>query len=520
MSELKVLSAKLQALAIQFKNLCIKKQPMLIEAAPVPTTAPAPDAAPSPKLEALFNGLLPLLEAVKGVEDAKEMRKFYSMANAAKLSRLRAITAADLADYKAEYEAEQKSKSIEKDDPCRKEFKAVYKLAQKSEKALKARDLFIQRGDGIQLLANEYTTFALAKSAAPNHLNKIGEGNSDEGIWVFDNSLEAPLKQLETLAQAFETLKSQQSAFVQKQFAKPAHNLKPFLKAAQECRQRTAKNLEDPSIEPERLQGDGQIASQRSINNKPLYENPKNVPNEDVVHPNDVQQGAIGDCYLLAALQAVAKRRPEVIKNAITDNGNATYTVELYLRQPNSAQRVCQKITISNKFVGNYAASLDRGELWVRVIEKAMAKLLGGYDDLKSGSTDWVLEMLTGQTVTTHEISKTTVPATLAATIQQAFAAGKLITLGIKSNANIPTSPRYIMAEISNNVSVSHSITFNGQTIFCSHAYSVDSVQVVGGKTEFTLQNPHGASNPAPNSAYPVVDEQFIVDCSNGVNIL
>lgn len=509
MSELKALSAKLQALAIQFKNLRIKQQPMLIE------------AAPSPKLEALFNGLLPLLEAVKGVDEVKEIRKFYDAAYAVKLSQLRAITAADLADYQAEYEAEQKSKSIEKDDPCRKEFKAVYKLAKKSENALKVRDLFIQRGDAIELTRNQFLAFSSARAKSPTFLQKISDNLSDESIWVFDNSIEAPLKQLETLAQAFETLKSQQSAFVQNYFSSnPLYDVKPFLKAAQECRQRTAKNLEDPSIEPERLQGDGQIASQRSINNKPLYENPKNAPNEDVVHPNDVQQGAIGDCYLLAALQAVAKRRPEVIKNAITDNGNATYTVELYLRQPNSAQRVRQKITISNKFVRNYAASLDRGEMWVRVIEKAMAKLLGGYDDLKSGSTDWVLEMLTGQTVTTHEISKTTVPATLAATIQQAFAAGKLITLGIKSNANIPTSPRYVMAEISNNVSVSHSITFNGQTIFCSHAYSVDSVQVVGGKTEFTLQNPHGASNPAPNSAYPVVDEQFIVDCSNGVNIL
>ena len=37
-----------------------------------------------------------------------------------------------------------------------------------------------------------------------------------------------------------------------------------------------------------------------------------------------------GDCWYIASLQAVARSNPRIIEEAITDNGNGTYTVRLY----------------------------------------------------------------------------------------------------------------------------------------------------------------------------------------------
>jgi len=42
------------------------------------------------------------------------------------------------------------------------------------------------------------------------------------------------------------------------------------------------------------------------------------APGEGSVHPNDVAQGAIGDCYFISALAAVARTNPGVIESGIT----------------------------------------------------------------------------------------------------------------------------------------------------------------------------------------------------------
>lgn len=44
---------------------------------------------------------------------------------------------------------------------------------------------------------------------------------------------------------------------------------------------------------------------------------------------NDIRQNAMGDCYLAAPLMALAETHPELIQNAIKDNGDGTFTVTL-----------------------------------------------------------------------------------------------------------------------------------------------------------------------------------------------
>lgn len=104
----------------------------------------------------------------------------------------------------------------------------------------------------------------------------------------------------------------------------------------------------------------------------------------DGISPGDVQQRALGDCYFLAALASVAQQHPEVIWDAIKDNGDGTYTVTFY----QDGKPV--QITVDNEFPvredsnGNPTAQpvyANTGsspqELWPMIMEKAYAQLDG-----------------------------------------------------------------------------------------------------------------------------------------------
>jgi hypothetical protein len=99
------------------------------------------------------------------------------------------------------------------------------------------------------------------------------------------------------------------------------------------------------------------------------------------IKPDAVEQGAIGNCYFVSALASVAQSNPELIRNAIKDNGDGTYTVTfpgardypVTVKAPTEAEQ------------GLYNAGGQHG-LWASVMEKAhgefynqglMAKVLG-----------------------------------------------------------------------------------------------------------------------------------------------
>ncbi|OBQ15983.1 MAG: hypothetical protein AN481_19505, partial [Aphanizomenon flos-aquae LD13] len=45
---------------------------------------------------------------------------------------------------------------------------------------------------------------------------------------------------------------------------------------------------------------------------------------------NDIDQGALGDCYYVATLASIAQEKPDYIQNMFTDNGDNTFTVRFY----------------------------------------------------------------------------------------------------------------------------------------------------------------------------------------------
>ena len=151
----------------------------------------------------------------------------------------------------------------------------------------------------------------------------------------------------------------------------------------------------------------------------------------DGVAFNDVVQGSLGDCFFLAALAAVAKVDPQIIKNNIEDNQDGTYNITLYLlgvevgetswgekvitRSDNPSERNEVVITITDKFVSDsdkkspYASSeAGENEKWVLLYEKALANALGGYGNIEEGGfSDEAMSIITNKTTDSYIVLPT-----------------------------------------------------------------------------------------------------------------
>ena len=111
----------------------------------------------------------------------------------------------------------------------------------------------------------------------------------------------------------------------------------------------------------------------------------------------DIKQGYLADCYLIAAMGAVAAQRPDLIEKMIKDNGDGTVTVTLWtagysLTAPGHGKpvevRVSMKLPSANGTSPTYARSSSK-ELWPSLIEKAYVAQFGGgdYQGLNAGGS-------------------------------------------------------------------------------------------------------------------------------------
>lgn len=173
----------------------------------------------------------------------------------------------------------------------------------------------------------------------------------------------------------------------------------------------------------------------------------KGAGDKDEVDPNDIQQGDLGDCYLLAAMAAIARANPDAIRRLVSGpNSDGTYNVTIY----NDTGGVFKKeytpktVKVTPTFPTQGAkgnrpgapAFAERGdfdtagggpELWVMLIEKAYAMQEGGYEDIVSGWGSKAMERLTGQESKTFD-PRDYEEFQIAATIKMYFAAGYAVT--------------------------------------------------------------------------------------------
>ena len=117
------------------------------------------------------------------------------------------------------------------------------------------------------------------------------------------------------------------------------------------------------------------------------------------VHPKDVGQGALGDCYLCAGLSSVAHARPEAIRDAITAKPDGTYDVRLFDRsgKPQTVS-VDGELYRKGEAGPRYARGTDAKELWPAIYEKAYAQYKGSYEAIgKGGQAGRAMQTITGK---------------------------------------------------------------------------------------------------------------------------
>lgn len=130
----------------------------------------------------------------------------------------------------------------------------------------------------------------------------------------------------------------------------------------------------------------------------------KRVPKVfDTIDPNDILQGGLGDCYFLAAIASIANKSQRLERIFLTKqyNTEGIYVVALCVNGiwedvVMDDRFPCRRLSKDIAFNGSKS-----DELWVMLLEKAWAKLHGGYLNIAAGLTREALRDLTGASAKT-----------------------------------------------------------------------------------------------------------------------
>lgn len=229
---------------------------------------------------------------------------------------------------------------------------------------------------------------------------------------------------------------------------------------------------------PGQLQGEHQVNAFRGL----AFIRGKKDSRE--IHPNDPEQGGLGDCYLVAAMIAIAHTKPHLIRRLITTKKDGSFSVRLYGVAFWGGN---VDVALDNTFpaLGKkhpsfaYGSSSDTlvkegqtyHELWPNLLEKAYAKHKGGYAKIEGGHSDVPFEFFSGKSASSY-LTFFRSAAGIKTLITKSQAKGYPICVGTKSDTG----------------------KLGAQTnLVGGHAYVLWKVS--GGR--FTLYNPWQSSHPS-----------------------
>lgn len=132
------------------------------------------------------------------------------------------------------------------------------------------------------------------------------------------------------------------------------------------------------------------------------------------ISPSDVNQGQLGDCYLMASMAALAHSEPDTIREMIQPKDDGTFDVTLHFWNADRTELVPHVVNVDNQVPMDWTQSKpvyaqtgstteSATEMWPALIEKAAAQMSGTYDAIDAGSDDFdsrvgsTFEMLTGR---------------------------------------------------------------------------------------------------------------------------
>jgi hypothetical protein len=124
---------------------------------------------------------------------------------------------------------------------------------------------------------------------------------------------------------------------------------------------------------------------------------------EDGIKPGDVAQGKLGNCWLIAALACVSEHPAIIRKVFLTEraSANGKYKVRLFDARNRKwvVVTVDEHIPIVRKGQDHLFADPSGNELWAIILEKAFAKMVGSYAELRNGHPLWAFHAITGDPV-------------------------------------------------------------------------------------------------------------------------
>jgi hypothetical protein len=207
------------------------------------------------------------------------------------------------------------------------------------------------------------------------------------------------------------------------------------------------------------------------------------------IDPHDVEQGELGDCYLIAGMAAVARAQPDAIGKLIEPREDGSFDVTLHVRKDRISKPTPVKTRVDAQLPSHgggrliYAGSSDKKdgarELWPSLIEKAFATVRSGYEAIEGGNVGdmpftGATELLTGKNEAYTSVDGLS-PDQILERLQAALDKKQPVTLDSRN-----------MREDSESAKEANAINVYG-----NHAYAVEAVDLQ--KKTAKLQNPWGS---------------------------
>ena len=130
------------------------------------------------------------------------------------------------------------------------------------------------------------------------------------------------------------------------------------------------------------------------------------------IDPDAIKQGKLGDCYFLSVLSVMANYQHRLKKLIISQKIEKTSCYCIALNISGIWELVliddfipCWKGANQPCFARSF-----KNEIWVMLMEKAFAKVSGGYANLIRGFTNETMQMLTGAPTKTHYLGRSSNP--------------------------------------------------------------------------------------------------------------
>lgn len=113
--------------------------------------------------------------------------------------------------------------------------------------------------------------------------------------------------------------------------------------------------------------------------------------------PQDVKQGALGDCYFLSAIAVLGNTRIEALFiDEKPDPKCGAYLIKFIIEDEETYIIIDTQFPVNSEGSWAFAASITETEIWPMCLEKAYAKVYGSYDAITAGKVHFALADLTG----------------------------------------------------------------------------------------------------------------------------